>query len=850
MNMMILSGSGTRLGYGIKIANKLAYNYLEYIMINKNDKIALFEAINSIELVKKLIHSKVDVNVENEDGMTVLMWVSLQNNKDIAKLLIENGANVNAESEDGETALMFTSLQNSKDVAKLLIENGADVNAKSEDGMTELMVALFNNSKDIAKLLIENGADVNAESEDGMTALMVALFGNSKDIAKLLIENGADVNAKSEDDETALIFALQKNSKDVAKLLIENGADVNVKSEDGVTALMFASFYNSKDIAKLLIKNGADVNAKDEDDETALFKAVDANSIDCINLLVESGIKVTNCLLNVVINNLTVKKEDIYKKIKDPNIRELNLKNMKNCMSKKDIIDMLELLIEYGASIDTSLILLDCIVLDEVEIVELLIKKEANIDIKNKQGYSAIDLAYDKKEIKLVLQKVWAKKRKLSKKDKNKIDKLRRDRIKLLEKNGEKKFKSSYSSTFQSTKVGMTSSLKRGRIFFTAYELVNNDIELPLIKKHLKKDTIDYPYKNGKTALMLACEKGDEKLVEILLCSGANVSLEDKDENNAYDYADKSDKSDAIKELLNQAEKLAKPKHNPKRLVNILTNFTKDTPIKYTTHPWDFGSIDSKHGGFDGFIKKVQEQFDDISQELEILSPNLYKKIDSFLVQNDIKESWSQKAEVKIGWQTIETLKKWCDEGKSPFDFELQTPITVEDKKLRLFKDVIELFKKEIQIRNENNHLENIFLKQQKKLGKDFKVELIKLQGKEFYTDVEKFENSIERIFDAIKIRKEHNKVTIKIEEPDNETIEIIITQHGSCSYKSSEDMLRAVEGGDLNILKENLTNLCEWSIEDSYEDEGFRVNCFSDEIELLDKTPDGFTHILRFYKK
>ncbi len=51
---------------------------------------------------------------------------------------------------------------------------------------------------------------------------------------------------------------------------------------------------------------------------------------------------------------------------------------------------------------------------------------------------------------------------------------------------------------------------------------------------------------------------------------------------------------------------------NPQKLVNILINFTIVTPIKYTTHLWDFGDIKKEYGSFQGFIKAISAQWKDI----------------------------------------------------------------------------------------------------------------------------------------------------------------------------------------------------------------------------------------------
>ena len=149
--------------------------------------------------------------------------------------------------------------------------------------------------------------------------------------------------------------------------------------------------------------------------------------------------------------------------------------------------------------------------------------------------------------------------------------------------------------------------------------------------------------------------------------------------------------------------------------------------------------------------------------------------------------------------------------------------------------------------------LERIFLEEQEKLGWEFSVDLIKLKGRTFYTDVEKFQESLGRIFEEIKKRDAY-EIRIEVIEPNAEFIELKITQLNSSANRSSKEMLKEVDDGDFKILKENLTNLCDWSIESSDESESYRVNYLrmskTQEIEKLPHGVDGFTHILRFYKK
>lgn len=199
-------------------------------------------------------------------------------------------------------------------------------------------------------------------------------------------------------------------------------------------------------------------------------------------------------------------------------------------------------------------------------------------------------------------------------------------------------------------------------------------------------------------------------------------------------------------------------------------------------------------------------------------------------------------------------MEDWCNEGNNPFEFKLPNSYEVDGKTITTFGEIINLFKREIEIRNENNMLESIFLEHQKKLGRKFSIELIKLKGRTFYTDVEKFRDSINRIFEEIKKRDKDYEIVVEVVEADSESIELKITQLNSFSNRSAKEMLEEVEDGDFKILKENLLNLCDWSVESRNEQESYRVNYLKssniNEIEKLSNDIDGFTHILRFYKK
>ena len=204
-------------------------------------------------------------------------------------------------------------------------------------------------------------------------------------------------------------------------------------------------------------------------------------------------------------------------------------------------------------------------------------------------------------------------------------------------------------------------------------------------------------------------------------------------------------------------------------------------------------------------------------------------------------------------------LEEWCNNGNDPFNFKLDKPYKLNNSSISTFGEVINLFKQEIQVRNENNALENILIDIEEKLDDKyegiFEIEMINLKGKSFYIDTEIFRDVLlNRVFKDIEKRQEFNKIIVEVLPNSVKNYhELHIVQLGSQANRSAEEMLEIVSGGDSSIIKNSLVNLCDWSIESSHEDENYRINYLNslgyESIESLDYKPKGFTHIMRFYK-
>jgi len=368
-------------------------------------------------------------------------------------------------------------------------------------------------------------------------------------------------------------------------------------------------------------------------------------------------------------------------------------------------------------------------------------------------------------------------------------------------------------------------------LMYYAIGNVNDEKDSKIIETLIKNGiNIDAQNKSGMTALMLCSIKNRPASVQILIDNRADINI--KQDLTAKELAATKE----IEEIIKAAEK-----YSPQSLVKILKNFTEDNPIKYTAHDWKPNEF--YEGNYQDYMEQVKIQWDSIKDDLEQLSPNLYEKVCNFL--------WERDSNVALGWSSMEGLQQWCDEGNYPCDF-------------KNFKDIITTFKKEIEIRKEDNSLKSIFVQERKKLKKIFKeyqkeasVDLTKLVNQNFYTDTENFKNAISTIFSQMSEEPRHKYPNITVEcigDEIKEFTEIKIAQIDSVSQSSAEVMLRQIDNGQFESIKENLKNLCDWSIESSFEDSNYRVNYLksnnTEDIEELEYKPVGFTHILRFYNR
>jgi ankyrin repeat protein len=363
-----------------------------YALLNMSADINLGDVDNSapihlaakfghIEMVEELLNRGVDIDIQDNNGVTPLLFSSYQQ-PEVTKYLINRGADVNISNNVGFTLLFHSVIGGNNELLQLCLDHKADVEPAIEGNIVPLHSAASYGRAEIAKILIDNGAKVEKETEHGDTPLSWALNTNCIDVANVLLENGAKINQRSESNRTPLHNAAQRGNVSIVELFLENGADINAVDDAGWTPLTMGSMANS-DVVKYLIVKGAEVNPVNCKDKvskcclpnptTPLHMAASRGHVDIAKALIDNGAKL-NALKE---NGLTPLHEAV----------------------KRDKKEMVDYLISRGAFVDIKEVKFDqtelhsAAIMGNADMIKALVDAGADVNSTDNSNHSALEYA-------------------------------------------------------------------------------------------------------------------------------------------------------------------------------------------------------------------------------------------------------------------------------------------------------------------------------------------------------------------------------------------------------------------------------------------------------------------------
>ena len=304
-------------------------SYLDAISNTGYNALTIASAHGHAGAIEFLLEAGANVGAVDDNGVTALMYAAASNHVDAMKMLVEKGqADIDFKHSHGGTALLEPSTRGATDAIKFLLQSGAQFDFTDNDGVSPLMAVASQGSIEGQTAIIEALQKVKSEAEmkehinmfsySGGSSVMFAAAGGHLNCTKQLIGLGADVNAIARatpdyleklkkmveegtvtedepnvDGVTALHVAAQGGHKEVVDILIEAGADVTVLDDEKRSALMLAVKGNYGEVSKSLVKAGADPNTSYTDDagknHNLLFDAIMVENDDFAKVLIEKG---------------------------------------------------------------------------------------------------------------------------------------------------------------------------------------------------------------------------------------------------------------------------------------------------------------------------------------------------------------------------------------------------------------------------------------------------------------------------------------------------------------------------------------------------------------------------------
>ena len=108
----------------------------------------------------------------------------------MVKSLVARGSDINAQNDDGETALMYASgavdRVDKPRLVRALLDSGARTNLSDRHGSTALIYAVEQQNSGAVVALIQKGADPGRRNQKGESALSIARKQNDAEVLKAL----------------------------------------------------------------------------------------------------------------------------------------------------------------------------------------------------------------------------------------------------------------------------------------------------------------------------------------------------------------------------------------------------------------------------------------------------------------------------------------------------------------------------------------------------------------------------------------------------------------------------------------------------------------------------------------
>ena len=251
--------------------------------------------------VRECIEEGVDVNVQDEDGVSAAMIAMKNKNIEVLKILSEvDSLDWNLEDDEGQTLVFWYSFRYSTDFDEAFNElkniESIDWNHQNKEGFTVSMHAACLRKGECLKMLSQmKNINWNLQDSKGCTTAMYAVEGGRRECVQIFSQiEGIDWNLQDEDGNTPLLAAARAHETSLKRLknllgraitIIEDpiGTGQAKKIDYNNTALKSAAAWGKVRILQMLIQQpGINWDIENEEGDTALTLILRNEELFCI----------------------------------------------------------------------------------------------------------------------------------------------------------------------------------------------------------------------------------------------------------------------------------------------------------------------------------------------------------------------------------------------------------------------------------------------------------------------------------------------------------------------------------------------------------------------------------------
>ncbi|XP_067653215.1 serine/threonine-protein phosphatase 6 regulatory ankyrin repeat subunit B-like [Haliotis asinina] len=310
-----------KMGADLSVIDEDGDNILHWACHGGNVKIVTYILIQNI----------VDINSKGDENMTPVMLAAYHGKNEAFDILVKKGADLSIIDEDGDNILHSACHGgNVKIVTYILMQNIVDINCKGDEEMTAVLIAAYHAKKEAFDNLVKRGADLSVIDEDGDNILHLACRGgNVKIVNYILMQSIVNINAKNNNGETPVMITANSgdreafdilarkgadlsvidnkgdnilhwacrggNVKIVTYILLENCVDINCKGNEGKTPVLIAAYHGKNEAFDILVKRGADLSVIDINGDNILHSACRGGNVKIVTYILMQNIVDINC---------------------------------------------------------------------------------------------------------------------------------------------------------------------------------------------------------------------------------------------------------------------------------------------------------------------------------------------------------------------------------------------------------------------------------------------------------------------------------------------------------------------------------------------------------------------------